>query len=244
MSTSTCVPGSSLRDRDIRESNARVHGVAVAATRDAADGFAAERAHRLRAESDRARIVEHEAHEPLRRSRVERIPADEVSLVALHREPEARLERRGLRREVASPRPVALLEAERVDRAVPARDEPVRLACCDERVPESRTVFRRAVELPAELADVRDPRCNDGDRADRELSCAHVGKVERRLRQRLQHGPCVRPPETEARVGGRCIVDDDGAVTRRMLLDPGAVVIAERGAGDEHETVRGASEHR
>ena len=59
---------------------------------------------------------------------LERLAADEPRLVHRDREPQPGLERRVLRRDVRPPRPVPLLEAERIDRAVAGRDEPVRIA--------------------------------------------------------------------------------------------------------------------
>src|SRR5207302_1236260 len=123
----------------------RADGVAEPAARDPADDLAARRAHRLGAERDRARVVEHEADELLP-GLAQPVPPDEVALVALHCEGEPRLVRRRLRVEVAGPGAVALLEPERVDRAVPAGSDPVDEEC----IPEPEAVLRRAVELPAE----------------------------------------------------------------------------------------------
>src|SRR5262245_51041729 len=102
-----------------------LHGVAVAAARDAAADLVAD-AHGLVAERDRARVVEHQAAQRAARRGVERVAAD-VVLVALDAEAEPGLERVHVRRDVGGPDAVALLEPHRVDRAVAARDQPVRL---------------------------------------------------------------------------------------------------------------------
>src|SRR5581483_7307638 len=139
-----------LRDRDVRIRDAGLDRVAVAAARHAADDLVAV-PDRLR--TDRARILEDDADELLPRlGREQRIPSDEAALVQLHGEAEAGVERGRLRREVARPRAVTLLEPERLDRAVAAG----RHAVDAKRVPERRGVLGGAVQLPAELADVRD----------------------------------------------------------------------------------------
>src|SRR5581483_1094321 len=141
-----------LRDRDVRIRDAGLDRVAVAAARHAADDLVAV-PDRLRTERDRARILEDDADELLPRlGREQRIPSDEAALVQLHGEAEPGVERGGLRREVARPRAVTLLEPERLDRAVAAG----RHAVDAKRVPERRGVLGGAVQLPAELADVRD----------------------------------------------------------------------------------------
>src|SRR5207302_5508759 len=129
------------------ERDARANRVAEAAARDAADDLAVCSTHRLGAERDRPRVVEHEADELLRRL-AERVASDELALVALHGEREPGLVRRSLGVQVARPGAVALLEPQRVDRSVPARCD----AVDTQRVPEPQPVLRRAVELPAELA--------------------------------------------------------------------------------------------
>src|SRR5581483_2067491 len=96
----------------------------------------------------------------------QRLAADEVALVHLHGEAEAGLERRRLGGEVAPPRAIPLLEAERLDRAVAARRD----ALDAERVPQRRAVLGGAVQLPAELADVGHPRRDARHVPDRDLS--------------------------------------------------------------------------
>ena len=230
------LPGRGALGRQVRVGDRALDRVAVAAARHAADGLAVD-AHRLGAERDRARVGEHEAAEPaLRlRPREQRLAADEVALVELDGEAEPGLERRVVGRDVGAPDAVALLEPQRVDRLVAAGDEAVLAARLPDRVPEREPELRRAVELPAELADVGDAQREARHRADRELARAHVREVERRRRQRLQDLARLRPPEAEAGVGGGDVVDGDAV--GRVLADPGEVVLAERGAGDDAEAL-------
>src|SRR6478609_358233 len=93
-----------------------LHRVAVAAARDPAADRAAD-PHRLVAQRDRPRVVGHEAAQRAARLGVERVAAD-VVLVALDAEPEPRLERGDVGRDVGRPDTVALLQAHGVDRAV------------------------------------------------------------------------------------------------------------------------------
>src|SRR5206468_1686891 len=105
----------------------------------------------------------------------ERLAADEVdALVEADGEAEPGLEGRLVRRDVARQDPVALLDPERVDRAVPAGDEPVRPTRLPQRVPEGQAVFGRRVELPTELADVRDPERDRRDAPDGDLARSQV----------------------------------------------------------------------
>src|SRR5438093_1543792 len=98
------------------------------------------------------------------------MPADEAPfLVPLHREPQTRPVRGVPPRHVASPDPVSLFEPQGVDRLVAAGDETVRSPRLPEGVPERYSELGGAVELPAELADVRDPQRVARDRPDREV---------------------------------------------------------------------------
>ena len=159
----------------VRVRDRRADRVAVAAARHAADERVAD-ADGLRAERDRAGVGEGQAAEPplgLPAAASASRPTN-GALVELHREPEPRLERRVLGGDVRAPDAVALLEAERVDRLVAARDEPVLAARLPELVPEPGAELGRAVELPAELADVGDADGEARDRPDRELPGRHV----------------------------------------------------------------------
>src|SRR6185503_6403174 len=136
--------------------------VAVAGARYPADDLAAD-PHRLVAEGDRARVGEGEAAQALARPGFprgeDRLFADEADrLVELDAEADAALVGGLVRGDVGAPDPVALLEPEAVDRPVAAGDDPLRLARLPERLPEPEPVLGRAVDLPAELADVGDPQ--------------------------------------------------------------------------------------
>src|SRR5262249_6949325 len=121
------------------------------------------------------------------------LAADEATLlVELDAEPDPSLIRGLVRSDVGPPDPVALLQSHRVDGAVAAGDHPVRLTRFPERPPESRPVFRRAIELPAELADVGHPERAHRNVADGDLAQVHVGEglvAEILWRQRLQDFP-------------------------------------------------------
>src|SRR5206468_12681419 len=97
-----------LAGRHIRVGDRAPDGVAVPAACHSPRDRAVD-AHGLGAERDRKRIVEDEAHESTRRLRPleERRAADEVALVELDGEPEPRLVRRLVRRDVAAPDPAA-----------------------------------------------------------------------------------------------------------------------------------------
>ena len=185
MSTASGVPGLAVRERDVRERDARVRP--RSRSRRSSRGRRSRRRPRAPAPS-RARSRAD------RRARGRRASASLLACSAsapmnspLSRftaNAEPGLVRRRLGVQVAPPRAVALLETQRVDRAVAARRH---AASGDERVPELQPVLGRAVELPAELSDVGDARRDHRDVPDRELARPHVREVERRLRQRLQH---------------------------------------------------------
>src|SRR6476620_10160158 len=151
-----------------------LHGVAVAAARDAAADHIAD-AHRLVAQRDRARVVADEAAQRAAGRRVERVTAD-VVLVALDAEAEPGLEWVDVRRDVGRPHAVALLEPQRVDRAVAAGGHAVRLARRPQRAPEARAAPRRAVQLPAELAHEGDAQRAHRHVADCDVAHAHVAE--------------------------------------------------------------------
>ena len=152
-----------------------------------------------------------------------------------------------LRRDVRAPHAVALLEPQRVDRPVAARDEPVLPAGLPQRVPERDAVLGGAVELPAELPDVRHADGEARHRADRDRLRGHVrerGRREVGARQRLEDLARGRPPQAEAGVLRGHVGDVDGAVVRRMLADPREVVLAERRARDDPESIVREPRHR
>ena len=195
--------------------------------------------HGLGAEGDRSRLRENEAAQAAGRLG-QCIAPDERPLLRLHREPEPRLVWRVLGGDVRTPHPVALLEPQRVDRLVAACDEPVLAAGRPHLVPEAGTELGRAVELPAELADVRHPDGETRHRPERELSGGHVRERvagERGDGQRLQDLARCGPPDPETGIRRRDVDDGDRAVDREVLPEPGGVVLAERRAGDDPEAL-------
>ena len=93
-------------------------------------------------------------------------PSPRKSSPSAHGEPEPRRVRVGLARDVGAPDPVALLEPQRVDGAVAAGHQPERPAGVEQRVPQPHAVLDRRIQLPAELADVRDAQRPARDVAD------------------------------------------------------------------------------
>src|SRR5206468_6947595 len=126
---------------------------------------------------------------------------------------------------------------ERVDRAIPGRDEVVRATRLDERVPKGDRVLDRGVQLPPELADVSDPEGPARHVTDDELTGRHIGEVEGRGGERLQGVESPGTPETEARVGSCDVAHDDVARALEVLADPSDVVVPEGRAGHEQISV-------
>src|SRR5207344_1146229 len=102
------------------------------------------------------------------------LASNEVALVQLDSEAQPCLERRVLRRDVGTPDAVALLEPQGIDRPVSACNESMVRPGLPERVPEPEPILGRAVELPAELPDVRDTQRPAGNGTDRQLTRVHV----------------------------------------------------------------------
>ena len=145
---------------NVRVGDRPTDAVSVATARHAPDDVAVD-PNRFGSECDDEGVGEHDrAQSPVdarRFRRDERVPADEGRrLVEPNREAETRFVRVVFGGHVGAPDPVALLDAQRVDRAVAAADDPVRGAGFPDRVPEGQPVFGGAVELPSELADVGD----------------------------------------------------------------------------------------
>src|SRR5207244_5129938 len=125
---------------------------------------------RLLAKDSCRRVVEDDAAQQGRRPPVanlqQRVSAHEVALSQPYREAEAGRVRVVLRIDVGAPKPITLLESQRVHRADARRDGPERLSGLEEDGPQARAIFHWSVELPAEFADIRDPRGQDGHLAD------------------------------------------------------------------------------
>src|SRR5207253_5929523 len=116
----------------------------------------------LRAQGDGPGVVEDKACQLRAGRRVtflqQRGPADELALVELDAETEAGLIGIGFGGDVRAPDAIALLEAQRVDSLVSARDKPKLVACLPDRVPQPQPELGRAVQLPTQLADIRDAK--------------------------------------------------------------------------------------
>src|SRR6185503_327347 len=152
-----------------------------------------------------------------------RLTADEGRLLdprPLH----VRLDEVELELELVAVGAVALLEpACRAVDADPERDDAVRSARLPERVPQALALFHRYVQLPAELADVRDARSQDGDateldrpaRAEREAGVRDV--VGGRGRH---HVTRPRTPDPGRAPGRGRVVELRRAVGRQVVPEP------------------------
>ena len=161
----------------------------------------------------------------------------------LHGPAETRLERRVVGRDVGTPGAIAFLEPQRFEGAVADRADAVRLARRHQRVEHVAGRGDRHMQLPAELADI-----GDAQRADRR---------GRRSRSRA-HGRTGRPSfETSALVTARSMSRALGPISDSVpnssvtsvelgveagadvVADPGEIMGAEAGAGDDVEIVFG-----
>src|SRR5215213_6749845 len=230
--------------RQVGVGDRALDGVAVAAARRPADNLAAD-ADRLVAEGDRARVVEGEAAQararPVLPGGEDRLFADEADrLVEFEAEADAALVGGLVRGDVGAPDAVALLQSQAVDRPVAAGDDPLRLPRLPDAPPQSQAVLGRAVDLPAELADVGHPQHPHRHVAKRRLPKGHVreGLIAEVLRgQRLQHLARPRPPDTEAGPLRGDVVDLHLVAVGEVAAHPLAVVVAEGGPGDDREAL-------
>ena len=129
----------------------------------------------------------------------QRRAAEKVALVELDAEAETGLVGIGLRRDVARPVEIALLQPAGFDGAVAGIGDAVRLARLHDRVVEAGGVFDRHVQLPAEFADIADAGGADLgvaelDLADREIGKGGVGEVL--VGERLEHRRAAIGPTT------------------------------------------------
>ena len=114
-------------------------------------------------------------------------PGKRLRLVEAHREAEPGLERRVLAAEVVTPRAIGLLDAERVHGVVSGVTETEVVSGCDHGVVDAAGEFGGHVQLPAELADVGDPRGAHRSRGE-----PHLARGEKRKRRAREVG--VREP--------------------------------------------------
>src|SRR6185503_6255439 len=81
-----------------------------------------------------------------------------------------------LRVHVAAPETVALLQAQRVEGGAAGGDETIRPSGLPEQIPEPAAEFGPGVELPTELAHIRDTQRLDEDLAHRHRPRRVVGE--------------------------------------------------------------------
>ena len=205
---------------------------------------------RLLAEHDRARIVERDRRQSLRRSLVadplERLLPLEL-LVPLDGEPEARRDRVVLGADVLAPEAVALLQTERIERTEARGDETVRAAGLPQQVPDAGAHLERPVQLPAELADVADPLCEHRHLADLDLAARHVGdRVVRDVvgGRGAEHVTRLGPEQPQHERAARAVEDPHPFAVAHLRAEPREVVHARPAAGNDHEDVLVVAGHR
>ena len=152
-------------------------------------------------------------------------PGPDVPAAGTHGEGQAGLVGRGVGADVGAPGAVALLQSQALDRAVAAR----RGTRCGQQRPQHRAVLRRAVQLPAQLAHVRDAQGPDRHVADDDLPHGGVREGQVRCGQRGQQRARVRAPQPEARPRARDVGDVD-VERARVPPQPAQVVRTERRA--------------
>src|SRR5207237_7081881 len=111
-----------------------------------------------------------------RRARVrgdQRIPAVELTLVEAYTEAQAGFERRVEWGEVGTEVAVSALHPQRVEDSVATGSDAERPTRFHEPVPHLHRPFRVHVELPSELAHVRDPLGEDGRASHADVACRH-----------------------------------------------------------------------
>src|SRR5450759_705332 len=192
--------------RHVRVCDGPPDRVAVPAARHAPGHLAAD-AHRLRAERDRTRVVEHETGKPRLRRRLAFLQQsgapDELALVELDAEAEPAFIGVRLRANVGAPHPVALLQSQGVDGLVAAGGESLPVPGLPEGVPQPQAELGRAVQLPPELAHVRDAEGEARNGADGEALRRHEWErfvADRARCERLENLPRGGAPESDARV--------------------------------------------
>src|SRR5204863_224602 len=153
--------------------------------------------------------VQHDADEPLARSAAFALGHDGVAaakgaLVELDREADAGRVGRRLRRKVRRPGAVALLEPQRVDGAVAAGDEAVRLARLAQRVHDAAERARDCVRAHA-LQEGRGARAADLELREARL-VEETSRLARRVRLDADRGTPVLagPPAWPQRLVAAC----------------------------------------
>ena len=109
------------------------------------------------------------------------------------------------------------------------------MARLPDRVPQPQPKLGRAIQLPAQLADIRDAKRETGDAADGDVAGGHERKgvvADVGRRQSLENRSGRRSPESDARVRRRDVFDLDRPIAGRVVADPRQVVHPERRPGD------------
>ena len=146
--------------------------------------------------------------------------------------------------------PVALLEPRR-DRVRPDPDRrhAVRTPGAPQCVPDTEALLDRDVDLPAELADVADPRGQrpdtvDVDRLRRQERKPLVADVGAAVRRETQDVPGQRAPQPERGVGVRDVMELGRAIGRQGVLEDLPVAHPHTAAGHDPEVVVGEPHDR
>ena len=150
--------------------------------------------------------------------------------------------------ELGAVRAVALLQPAGgpVD-ADPDGDDPVRRAGLGDDVPQPRALLDRDVQLPAEIADVGDPRREHLQRPDLDRAAAREREA---LVRDVVAGDAredvarARAPQPERAPRARLVADLRRAVLGEVVLEPLQVGHPVRAAGDDAEHVVGQAHDR
>src|SRR5919109_68029 len=208
-----------------RIGDAAIHRIAVGRARDVAHGVAVG-IHGLLAH-DHGAVVDDEAAEtparPLLAPAQQRGASQEVLLVGPYRKAEPRLVRVVRAPHVLAPGAVALLEAQAVEGAAARGDEAQRLPGSPQEVPETKAQVRRRVELPTELAHVRQAQSDHRHVPDEDPACPKEAEPLVRevvLAQTLHDLYRPRAPQPDAACARGDVRDADGPVRGQVALQP------------------------
>src|SRR5579859_3782676 len=224
-------------DGKVGVSQILLHREAVGAAAEATDHAAVERDGLTTVDREVVTVTDRQRAQPSRDLTVDPRP-----LLSVHAESEPGLIRVVEKGEVGPVVPVALLHAERVEGAIAARPDPVLLACRHQPVPYLAGPRRLDVELPAELADVRDAlgehaRASDPDHARLHEGKRGLGDVV--TRHALDDGPRMWSPDADHRQILRGLADIDGRIALPHLqAEPSEIAVHVAGAGDDAKSLR------
>ena len=205
--TSTATFGAfGRRCREVGVADRALDGRAVGDAAQAADDLAIEPDGLPAVDRLVVRAADDEGSElPVRSARLgrhQRVASDERAFAEPHEHAQTGLERRVLHRQVGAVVAVALLHAQRVERAIADGHEPERSSGRQQSIPHRGRPLERRRQLPAELARVADPGTLDGRRADVERpGPPHrdrvIADLVRRGAGRDHDVPRPRPPQPD-----------------------------------------------